>query len=147
MNRARLLLLIGVAAFLIQPAPAWAHALNGTLTGRYTPKVERYRPMVKKWLKHFRVYTKAREGRVLNIILHESGGRPSARNGQHVGLVQFTRSWKHDYSRAHFRRYKIGDWHKDNRLSADWSIRRLAKVYKVGGTSKVIQHWRATYYR
>lgn len=147
MTRATAALLIAILVATLSPTPAAAHALNGSLAGRYTPLVERYRPRVVKWLKHYGVHTKTREGRVLNIIRHESSGRPSARGGSHVGLMQFTPSWKHDYSRAYFERHGIRNYQRDNRRSGDWSIRRIAKVYKDGGDRKVIQHWKATYYR
>lgn len=133
--------------YCTSPQIAVAHAQNGSLTGRYTPKVERWRPLVKRYLKHYKVYTKEREGRILNIIKHESGGNAAARNGRHRGLVQFTPSWRHNYSRKYFRQYGIGDYHADNRLSGAWSIRRLCKVYKDGGVRKIKQHWAATYWR
>lgn len=141
------LCIVTVWGAMVIPTTAHAHALNGSITGRYNAKVERWRPVVKRYLKHYKVYTKEREGRILNIIKHESGGNPSARNGRHRGLVQFTPSWKHNYSRKYFRQYGIADYHADNRLSGAWSIRRLAKVYKQGGTAKIKQHWRATYGR
>ena len=129
------------------PASALAHAQNGTLTGRYTAKVERWRPVVKKYLTHYHIYTKEREGRILNIIKHESGGSPHASNAGQIGLVQFTSSWKHHYSKTYFRTKGIKDYHYDNRKSGDWSIRRICLVYKQGGTSKVKVHWRATYWK
>lgn len=129
------------------PVSALAHAQNGTLTGRYNKSVERWRPVVKKYLTSQHVYSKAREGRILNIIKHESGGRPTASNAGQIGLVQFLPHWKHNYSRSYFTRKGIKDYHSDNRKSGDWSIRRICQVYKQGGTSKVKQHWRATYWK
>lgn len=137
----------GLLFCLVFPQMALAHAKNGTLTGTYNTTVERWRPAVKKYLKHYRIYSKEREGRILNIIKHESGGSPHARNGRHAGLVQFTPDWKHNYSRSFFRKLDMRHYHSDNRLSGRWSIWRICKVYKIGGASKVQQHWRATYYR
>ena len=147
MFRATIVLTVGLFLIAAAPTTAHAHALNGTLTGRYTAKVEQNRPRVAYWLKRYKIYTKAREGRILNIILHESGGNPRAVGGRHVGLVQFTPSWKHNYSRAYFKKHGIRDYQSDNRMSADWSIRRIVKVYKDGGVRKVKQHWKATYWR
>ena len=138
---------IGCVFYFVSPHVALAHSLNGSLTGRYNSSVERWRPVVKKYLTHYHVYSRERENRILNIIKHESGGNPHARNGRHAGLVQFTPCWKHNYSRSYFKRHGLKDYHRDNRLSGYWSIRRICKVYKVGGTSKVRQHWKATYYR
>ena len=129
------------------PVSALAHAQNGTLTGRYNKSVERWRPAVKKYLKHYHIYSREREGRILNIIKHESGGRPTASNAGQIGLMQFLPHWKHNYSRSYFTRKGIKDYHSDNRKSGDWSIRRICQVYKQGGTSKVKSHWRATYWR
>ena len=129
------------------PQAVEAHSINGTLTGRYTAKVERYRPLVTKYLKRYGEWTRERQGRILNTIKHESGGSPHAHNGRHAGLVQFTPCWKHNYSRAYFKRKHLSGYHTDNRLSASWSIRRICQVFKVGGTAKVKQHWRATYWR
>ena len=147
MRFALLILLAALCLLFITPSVAEAHALNGTLTGRYTAKVERYRPLVAKYLKRYGEWTREREGRILNIIKHESGGSPHARNGRHAGLVQFTPCWKHNYSRAYFKRKHLSDYHADNRLSASWSIRRICLVYKQGGAAKVKQHWRATFWR
>lgn len=122
-----------------------AHSINGTITGRYNKKVERWRPVVKKYLKYYRIYSKEKEGRILNMIKHESGGSPTARSGRHSGLLQFTPSWKHNYSKRYFKQYGLQDYKLDNRLSGYWSIRRICKVYKQGGVKKVKQHWRATY--
>lgn len=147
MRRATIVLTVMLLAIVIAPTVAQAHALNGTLSGRYPAKVEVHRPRVIYWLKRYKVYSPARVGRILNIIRHESGGNPKARNGSHRGLVQFTSSWKHNYSRAYFKKHGIRDYQSDNRMSADWSIRRIVKVYKDGGVRKVKQHWKATYWR
>lgn len=138
---------VSLVCCCVCPDVALAHSLNGSLTGRYTTKVERWRPVVKKYLTSQHVYSKEREGRILNIIKHESGGSPHARNGRHAGLVQFTPCWRHNYSRSYFKRKHLSDYHSDNRLSGRWSIWRICKVYKQGGTAKVKQHWRATYWR
>ena len=132
---------------LAVPQISEAHALNGSLTGRYNTSVERWRPVIRKYLKHYRIYSKDKEGRLLHIIKHESGGSPHARNGRHAGLVQFTPSWKHDYSRSFFRKLDMRHYHSDNRLSGRWSIWRICKAWKQGGTSNIKRHWAATYWR
>ena len=138
-------IMIILVVFVSIPSVAMAHAQNGKIIGKYNSKVERWRPVVKKYLKHYHIYSVEKENRILNIIKHESGGSPHARNGRHAGLVQFTPCWKHNYGKSHFRKLGLTDYHSDNRLSGYWSIWRICKVYKDGGTSKVKQHWIATY--
>lgn len=133
--------------FMLLTQTAGAHAINGTLTGRYTAKVERWRPEVARFLKMHHLYSKEKEGRILNIIKQESGGSEGARNGSHAGLVQFNEGWKRGYSRSYFAKHQIRNYQRDNRLSGSWSIHRLITVAKVGGWAKVRQHWKATYYR
>ncbi len=143
-----LLVCIAFVTCIITPQIASAHALNGTLTGKYNYSVERWRPAVIYYLKKWDVYTKEREGRILNIIKHESGGDPhNSRNYPHVGLVQFKPDWDHNYSRAFFEKRNMGHYHVDNRKSGRWSIWRIAKVYNKGGVAKIKQHWGATYYK
>ena len=111
------------------PTGAYAHAKDGTLTGTYVAKVERWRPTVAKQLKRYGVYTKEREGRVLNIIRHESGGNPLATNGRCIGLLQFDLNWGP----------------RSVLLNGERSITKLASAWKRGGTSNIKKHWKATY--
>ena len=135
-------------ATLVTPTSVYAHSLNGSISGRYTRYVERFRPEITKQLKIQGVYSKARVNRILNIIKHESGGHFYSRNGSCVGVLQFNSSWKHNYSRSYFKRHHIrGTYHSDNRLNPFWCIRRIAIVYRQGGTSKVQDKWCQTYWR
>ena len=129
------------------PSKAVAHSLNGSITGRYNKNVERWRPVVREYLTTYHIYSREREGRILNIIKHESGGAPHARNGRHAGLVQFTPSWKHNYTSSFFKSRGFGHYHRDNRISGRWSIWRICKAWKQGGTRNIKKHWAATYWK
>jgi hypothetical protein len=92
--------------------------------------VKRWRPLVAYELRRQHVYSKNIENTILHIMRGESGGNPDSVYGQHRGLFQFNSNW--------------GSVKK--RLDPEWSIRRIVKVYKVGGMSKMRQHWAATIY-
>lgn len=105
----------------------------------------KWRSEVRRQLKDQHVWTQSRENTVVRIIARESTGSETARNGDCVGLLQFNSDWKYDYSEAWFAHRGLGTWHRDNRLSGKWSIRRIAVVYRDGGDRAVRRHWAATY--
>jgi hypothetical protein len=63
------------------------------------------------------------------VAYRESSYRPDARNGQHLGLMQFNAAWGT----------------AEQRLDPVWSLNRFVKVYADGGESAVKKHWAATY--
>ena len=114
-------------------------------SSRYSKVSKKWRGEVRRQLKAQHVWTMSRENTVLRIITRESGGSETARNGSCVGLLQFNNGWKHNYSKAYFNKKHIkGAYHKDARLSGSWSIRRIARVYRIGGSAAVRSHWIAT---
>jgi len=108
----------------------------------------RWRATVRKQLKLQHIWSREKERRILNIICHESSGHPGARNGSCVGLLQFNNGWRHNYSKHWFKKHHLtGKYHRDNRRNGSWSIYRIVRVYKVGGTRAVQRHWHSTYWR
>lgn len=104
---------------------------------KYRPKyyssgygVGRWQPAIRYELKRQGVYSKFMEDKLLHIMEGESTGNPNNRFGQHRGLFQFNNAWGSEAER----------------LDPRWSIKRIVKVYRVGGLSKIQQHWKATYY-
>ena len=122
----RFLFVLAVSSALSLSIPATAHA--------YTSNVERWRPVVRAQMEAQHVPLSERrwlENAAMRCISRESGGREKAKSGQHVGLLQFNRSW--------IRRSRT-DW----RWSGDYSIRRFVKAYKQGGKRNIRRHWKAT---
>jgi hypothetical protein len=64
----------------------------------------------------------------VRVATRESGRRPKARNGQHLGMMQFNSGWKGG----------------DKRLDGKWSVYRFVRVYRDGGKAAIRRHWKAT---
>lgn len=64
----------------------------------------------------------------VRVAGRESTFRPAARNGQHLGLMQFASGWGT----------------AAQRLCPEWSVRRFVQAYADGGAANVRRHWRAT---
>jgi hypothetical protein len=91
---------------------------------------ERWRPVVRAYLKKAGVWSQSFEDKAIHIMRKESSGNPSCVSGDYVGLYQFSSSWM---SRA-------------ARLDPYKSIARFVRVYKEGGIAAIKYHWAPTYY-
>ena len=109
----------------------------------YSKTSKRWRPEVRRCLKEHHVWSKRAENKIISIISKESGGSQTANNGHGcVGLLQFDGGWRHNYSKAYFKKHHIkGKYRKDNRLNGYWSIHRIVKAYKDGGYANLRRHW------
>lgn len=63
----------------------------------------------------------------VRVAWRESTNRPNARNGSHLGLMQFNSRWA-----------------GNERLCPEWSIRRFIRVMDEAGRDGIRRHWRAT---
>jgi hypothetical protein len=110
---------------------------------------ERWRPETKRQLLAHGVYSKTRENIIINIIKYESGGNERAGAGRYyVGLLQFGKHWKHNYTSSYFTLHKIYNFQADNRLSGSWSLHRVAHLIKYGGGTNALKtHWPSTWNR
>ena len=136
----RIVLFAVVLAFAVMlfPTATFASSRNSYVRKKWGAEI-------RSQLKRHKIYSKTRENQIINIIAHESGGNPKARNGSCVGLLQFNSGWKHNYSNSYYKKHKIkGKNPSDDRLSAYWSIHRIVQVYKEGGDRYVARHWAAT---
>ncbi|MGL4483971.1 MAG: bacterial Ig-like domain-containing protein, partial [Anaerovoracaceae bacterium] len=118
------------------------------VTGTYVGP-DAWRPEVRKQLKLHKVYTKAREDMIINIIDKESRGRESAISpgGTYYGLVQFGAHWAHNNGPEYFKEHQIiGAYKSDNRLNGSWSIHRLVQVIVESGDAGIRQHWPNTWH-
>lgn len=131
------LLVVSLFTAAALPQQASAHSKDGTLYGTYNKSVERWRSEVAKQLKAHNVWSKYNEALALNIIKHESGGNPKAKNGTCWGLMQFNSSWSQPH--AHNR----GSW----RLNGKLAIHKFVHSIKEDpdNYSAIKQHWAATY--
>ena len=86
---------------------------------------EGWRGAVRSEMKQQDVWNQETENLIVRIIHKESTGRPDARNGQHLGLVQFNNNWGS----------------AEKRLDPHWSIARIVRVYKEAGYSGLERHW------
>lgn len=84
-----------------------------------------WRVVGSKILREEGVYSDANLALLLKCINRESTGNPSARNGQHIGLLQFNNNWGSE----------------EQRLNPEWSIRRWARVLREEGVSGIRRHW------
>lgn len=64
----------------------------------------------------------------LKVAWGESRYNPSARNGSHLGIMQFRPEWGT----------------AAQRLNGTWSLYRFVRVFRDGGKAKIQQHWAAT---
>ena len=136
----RIVLFTVILAFALMVFPASSFAASRESNVR-----KKWGAEIRSQLKRHKIWTQKRENDIINIIAHESGGNPKARNGACVGLLQFDNGWKHNYSNSYFKKHKIkGGNPKDDRLSGYWSIHRIVQVYKDGGDKAVRRHWAAT---
>lgn len=84
-----------------------------------------WRVVGSKILREEGVYSPENLALLLTCINKESSGNPSARNGQHVGLLQFNSNWGSE----------------EKRLDPEWSIRRWARVLREAGVNGIRRHW------
>ena len=112
-------------------------ALAPTQAFAFPRNVERWRPVVRRELRHHHIYAPWRERLALKIIQRESGGNPHARGGygnQYVGLFQYSPSWTRS-------------WKKDWRWSGAANVRIFCRGWSRHGTRRfVYRHWAATAY-
>lgn len=135
----RFVVMLLATLIIVLPGAAFA-------ADRHDIASKRWRTEVRAQLKAHKVWSKKRENTVVNIIAHESTGNPRAKAGGHLGLLQFNKGWKANYSQKYWKKHKIkGKYYKDNRKSGYWSIHRIAHVYAAGGDRAVARHWKATY--
>lgn len=136
----KLVLFSVVLAFAVMlfPTASFAASRNAYVRKKWGAEIRRQLTLQK-------VFSVKREAEIINIIAHESGGNPRARNGSCVGLLQFNSGWRHNYTSSYYKKHRInGRDYRDDRLSPYWSIYRIVKVYKEGGDRYVARHWRAT---
>lgn len=149
MSYAKSMFILIIAVFIALPGTAGAHGINGSFYGSYGARIDReIKPIIVRQLKAHHIYSAQRVARVLNIGWHESRWRIGTRRVGCVGPLQFNEQWTTGQSRAYWIRHGIrGPWIRDGRLSYEWSIHRIVHVYVAGGTSKVQDKWRATYWK
>jgi hypothetical protein len=90
---------------------------------------EKWRPVVRYYLKRSGVWSQFIEDKTIHIINGESSGNPNCVTNDYVGLLQFNSEWM---SRA-------------ERLNPYASIARFVRVYKEGGLSAIKRNWSPTY--
>jgi hypothetical protein len=90
---------------------------------------ERWRPVVRWYLKRAGVWNQTIEDKAIHIINGESSGDPSCIYHDYVGLFQFNSEWASTATR----------------LDPYWSIARFVQVYKEGGMSSIRHHWSPTF--
>jgi len=86
---------------------------------------ERWRPVVRWYLKKYGVWDQFIEDKAIHIINGESSGNPNCRTGQYVGLLQFGSGWM---STA-------------DRLNPYMSICKFVQVYRDGGLAAIRRNW------
>jgi hypothetical protein len=90
---------------------------------------ERWRPVVRWYLKRYGVWSRSFEDKAIHIMKGESGGDPRCRTGSHLGLYQFDPGWM---STA-------------DRLNPYTSICRFVLEYKRGGIRAIRRPWAQTF--
>ena len=90
---------------------------------------EKWRPVVRWYLKKYGVWSQFIEDKAIHIINGESSGNPNCVTSDYVGLFQFNSEWM---SRA-------------ERLNPYKSIDRFVRVYRDGGISAIKRNWSPTY--
>ena len=112
-----------------------AKARKGAAPGYGGPRpgsgggAERWRPVVRWYLKRYGVWSQSFEDKAIHIMNGESSGDPRCETGDYVGLYQFNSSWM---SRA-------------DRLNPYTSICRFVRVYKAGGIAAIRSNWAPTF--
>jgi len=90
---------------------------------------ERWRGVVRWYLKRAGVWNQTIEDKAIHIINGESSGDPNCIYHDYVGLFQFNSEWAST----------------STRLDPYWSIARFVQVYREGGMSSIRQAWSPTF--